>query len=410
MEAKSNITRRDFLQKGALMTTSPLILNFVDASAAQKINRLLNIAVIGLGGRGQEAHINTLLKFPDVKIAAICDIKEERIKETLERAKGHNPKVYTNYHDLLRHKDLDCVFVSTPPDRHKVMVCDALHAGLSVYVDKPMCITVTDCHAIGRAVENAKGVFIVGHQLRYNPSLRKKVEAVQNDVIGKVALIDYKVFRGPGRGPDMTPLTEAPDNQWILSIEEGGDIILEQGVHWIDVINWIMGTHPIRAVGLGGQGVLFDETYDNETLDHYAVLYEYPGNRRAFFSHSWMSMPGSDPNAQTVHGTGGALDLGSGKLFLRGRKEEAKILEGSELEGDMDYLCVQEFLECHTTKGKKPFNDFEVGNLAALSALLGRKAIYEQRAVTWEELLREGAPIQRVDQYNGRGTSSKQPH
>ena len=406
MKVRSKITRRNFIQKGAAMTTSPLILNYIHPSSPQKINRVLNIGVIGLGGRGQGAHISTLLKFPDVKIAAICDIKEERIKETLEKAGSHHPKVYRNYQDLLQQKDLDCVFVSTPPDRHKVMVCDALHAGLSVYVDKPMCITVTDCNAIGRAVENAKGVFIVGHQLRYNPSLRKEIEAIHNDVIGKVALVDYKIFRGPGRGPDMSPLTEAPDNQWILSIEEGGDIILEQGIHWIDVINWIMGTHPIRAVGLGGQGVLFDEVYDKETMDHYAVLYEYPDNRRAFFSHSWMSMPGSDPNAQTVHGTRGALDLGTGKIFMRGPKEEPKTVDGSEAKGDMDYLCVQEFLECHRTGRKKPFNDFEVGNMAALFALLGRKAIYEQRTVTWEELLREGAPLQRVDQYSGRVSSS----
>lgn len=398
MKAKSKITRREFIQKGAAITTAPLILNYSHGSFAQEIKGVLNIGIIGLGGRAQGSHIPTLLKFPDVKIAAICDVKEVRIKEVLEKVASHNPQVYRNYEDLLNQKDLDCIFVSTPPDRHKDMVCDALRAGFSVYVDKPMCLTVTDCHAIGRAVANAKGVFTCGQQLRYNPSNRKKMDAIHNGVIGKVALIDYKVFRGPG----LSPLIEEPDNKWILSIEQGGDMVLEQGVHWIDLLNWVMGTHPIKAVGLGGQGVLFDEVYDKEIMDHYAILYEYPDNRRAFFSHSWMSMPGSDPNAETVHGTGGALDLRTGKIYRRGPKGEAKtkeeFVEGYDVKGDMDYLCDQEFFNCHRTGRKKPFADFEVANMTILTALLGRKAVYEQRAVTWDDLLREGAPLKRLDQ------------
>ena len=397
MKAKSNITRREFIQKGAAITTVPLIMNSGYRSFVQKNNAVLKIGIIGLGGRAQSSHIPTCLKFPDIKIAAICDVKEERIKEATGMLASHNPSVYRNYEDLLNQKDLDCIFVSTPPDRHKDMVCDALRAGFSVYVDKPMCLTVTDSHAIGKAAANAKGVFTVGQQLRYNPSNRKKIDAIHNGVIGKVALIDYKVFRGPG----LSPLIEEPDNKWILSIEQGGDMVLEQGIHWIDVLNWVMGTHPIKAVGLGGQAVLFDEVYDKEIMDHYAILYEYPDNRRAFFSHSWISMPGSDPNVQTVHGTGGALDLGSGKIFRRGSKADKtkeEFVEGSDLKGDMDYLCDQEFFECHRTGRKKPFGDFEVGNMAVLAALLGRKAVYEQRSVTWEDLLREGAPLQRLDQ------------
>lgn len=395
MKSKPKISRRGFIQKGAALASAPLVMNHSYRIFAGQ--EKLNIAIIGLGGRGQNAHIRTCLKFPDVRIAAICDIREERINEALEKVKGHNPKVYRNYEALLKQPDLDCVFISTPPDRHKDMVCDALRAGLSVYVDKPMTLTVTDCHAIGRAAKNAKGTFIVGQQLRYNPSLRKKIEAVHTGAIGKIALVDYKVFRGPGRGPAV----EEPDNKWILSIEQGGDIILEQGVHWIDVLNWIMGTHPVKATGLGGQSVLFDETYDKEIMDHYAVLYEYPDNRRAFFSHSWMSMPGSDPNAETVHGTGGAIDMRSGKLFRRAARgqsrPEPEFVEGYDLEGNMDYLCDQEFFECHRT-GRKPFNDFEVGNSTILTALLGRKAIYEQKVVTWDDLLREGAPLKRIDQ------------
>ena len=178
-------------------------------------------------------------------------------------------------------------------------------------------------------------------------------------------------------------------------------MILEQGVHWIDVLNWIMGTYPIRAAGLGGQGVLFDEEFDKEIMDHYAVIFEYSGNRRAFFSHSWMSMPGSDPNFEVVHGTKGALDLRSGKIYKRvfpgEPKAEPEIIEAPEQQESMDYYCCKDFFECHRT-GRKLFADFEVANTTILSALLGRKAIYEKRVVTWDDILREGAPLKRIEQ------------
>ena len=95
------------------------------------------------------------------------------------------------------------------------------------------------------------------------------------------------------------------------------------------------------------------------------------------------------------------MDLRTGRLFRRGvpreQRREEEFVEGHDLQGEMDYLCDKEFFECHRT-GKKPFADFEVANNTILTALLGRKAIYEQRAVTWEELLREGAPLKRIDQ------------
>lgn len=202
MKTKSNITRRDFICKSAIAASAPLVLNFTHNSFAKQSKETINVGIIGVGSRGQNAHIRTLLKFPDVKIAAICDIKEKRLEEALEKAGTHKPRTYRDYEALLKQKDLDCVFVSTPPDKHKIMVCDALRAGFSVYVDKPMTLTVTDCNAIGRAIKNAKGVFIVGQQLRYNFFLRKKIEAIHNGKIGKVVLINYKVFRGPGRLPD----------------------------------------------------------------------------------------------------------------------------------------------------------------------------------------------------------------
>ena len=195
-----------------------------------------------------------------------------------------------------------------------------------------------------------------------------------------------------------------PVKKWILNVEQGGDTVLEYAVHWFDLANWIMGTHPVKAVGLGGQSLHFDERFDREIMDNYKVFLEYPGKRKLFYAQTSVSVPGLDPMEDIVYGTKGVFDLNANKLCKRMPAEaprpQAIVTEDPKDDVDeslWDYRCCQDFFEAHRT-GVKPFTDFEVGKTTILTALLARKAIYEKRVVTWDELLREGAPLKRLDQ------------
>jgi len=400
MKTKLDINRREFMRKVALGAVAPMILNYTHRSFAKTANDTLNVGVIGTGGRGRNAHLHTLIKFQDVKVTAICDIRKQNLDKALEIVGSQNPKTYRNYEDLIRQKDLDCVFVATPPDQHKVQICESLYAGYSVYVDKPMALTITDCNAIERAIKNAKGVFIVGQQLRYSPSHRRKIKLIHDGEIGKVALVNINRFGGGGRLPGGGG---KPRKKWILSIEQGGDHVLEYAVHWFDYCNWVLQAHPIRAAGIGGQALFFNEEYDRETMDHWGLIFEYPDNKRVFYTQGSLSAPGFDRTQDVVYGTKGAFDLNSNKLYKRvgvgEPKQEPVVTEDPNDDKDesvWDYLCCKDFFECHRT-GKKPFADFDIAKTTILTALLARKAVYEQRVVTWDDLLREGAPVKRVD-------------
>ena len=80
MKKKENITRRGFISKAAAIAAAPLILNPTYKSYARFRSNSINVGIIGLGNRASSAHIPTILKFPDVKIAALCDVRKEKLE------------------------------------------------------------------------------------------------------------------------------------------------------------------------------------------------------------------------------------------------------------------------------------------------------------------------------------------
>ena len=217
-------------------------------------------------------------------------------------------------------------------------------------------------------------VYTYGGSLRKPESLEFYLYKTLRHIIIRKLKEKYR-FIHPNHFPESFNL-KFPIEESVLDEVEENLVLLKKELGFLD-------SNKRELIFLRfNSGLTYNEI---EIMDHYAVLFEYPDNRRAFFSHSWMSMSGSDPTAETVHGTGGAIDLKNGQLFRRVVEGQSRAgeeyVEGYDLKGDMDYLCDQEFFECHRT-GKKPFNDFEVGNSTILTGLLGRKAIYEQKVVT----------------------------
>jgi len=387
-----NLTRREFIRKGAVAAaSSPLIVTIGHKAFAQGGD--IKCAVIGLG-RGRGTHLRNILKLDFTAVTAICDIKEDRLSSAAEMVKKanrpqDNPVKYRNYEDVVSSDNVDVVFIATPCDLHFQMIFAALVEGKSIYAEKPMATTVTDVNEIVRQARKSKGILQVGQQSRYSPSNQKAVGMIHGGKIGKVALINYQRFTA-AQGYIR------PEQTWIRSIERGGDIIVEQAVHELDRFNWIMGTHPLRAAGLGGQCVWFDPE-GSENSDQYAVAFEYPGKSNVFYSHCWHSLDGVDPNKNVVYGTEKVWDMGNNRIYTRvprGQKmPEPEIFDpGPRVDSTLE--CTTQFFECYR-EGKQPFVDAEIGRTTVLTALLGRKAFYEKRCVTWEDLLREGAPVKR---------------
>jgi predicted dehydrogenase len=328
---------------------------------------------------------------PNVRVAAICDINPGSIEKALEIVGEHQPKIYTYHPDLLEHKDLDAIFVETPPHLHREQVVDALKTGHHCSAAKPLALTVNELRDIEQTVRSTKKILHVDQQLRYRPQYVEAMKRIHGGEIGKVGFIRAQRYGNWG-GKIQVGEYQAR-KAWLYRVEQSGDTIVENQIHNIDVINWIMNDHPTRATGMGGQNMI--EWEGNELLDNYGLTFEYPGNRFAIFSKIAYAV--SDLGGTFCHAyaekAGADVSYENGVTFYwREKGKQPTVIDTKGVDGElMNLRSVEAFFKA-IKDGKEPAANVEVGKNAALTSLLARKAIYEKRTVTWEELLKEGAP------------------
>ena len=224
----------------------------------------------------------------------------------------------------------------------------------------------------------AKGVVQMGFQLRYDPARRAAIDFLHQGGAGRIAYM-----QGNRHGSDLPRETA-----WYFDASRTGNIIVEQAVHILDLMNWAMKTHPVRATGSGGIAVYRDTPPGRTIYDHYAVVFEYPGDVRLSFTHIYFDPPGFTGITERIWGSQGAIDLPSATfhtLTERGqdRVPPRKLYEGPR--GDSTRLAMAAFLR-HVRERSEPLNNATYGKYATLAAVMGRKAIDEGRIVAWDEV------------------------
>jgi predicted dehydrogenase len=311
----------------------------------------------------------------NVRVTALCDIDNGRLQAAAKTVDGDNPRLFSDYREMLDYRELDAVFVETPCYLHKEMIVAVLGSGRHCYGEKPMALTVPDLDAVVRAAAHSKVIFQIGTQLRYASPWKPAIAAVHSGVIGKPVLI-----RAHRHNAGDVP----HDHTWFFYRETSGDPICEQAVHEFDIFNAIFQGIPVRASGFGGQALLF-EPKGRDIMDHYTLSLDYGMSKLVSYSHSWISSPEvpKDGRQEVVYGDKGAIDIEDGMIYPKtGKPYKVDSKPGS----DSTQLAVDDFFHC-IRKDMKPLCGAEAGRNAALVALLGRMAIDEGRVVTMKELL-----------------------
>ena len=132
------MTRRHFLSATA---AAPALLQ------SQSPNDVIRVGMIGVGNRGASL-LKQVLKAPNVKVVAICDIDPDALKRAGQAAAAHSPDLLTDYRKLLDRKDIDAVLIATPVDLHREMTMGALEVGKNIYCEKPMARTAEECRRV----------------------------------------------------------------------------------------------------------------------------------------------------------------------------------------------------------------------------------------------------------------------
>ena len=338
----------------------------------------VNTGMIGVGGRGSFL-LQGVLKQPNAKVAAVCDIKADRLDKAASAAARDNPSAYTDWQRILDRQDIDAVFIATPPYLHSDMAIRAIQAGKNVYCEKPIGITPAQVRALLDAARGDKKVFVAGQQMRSQKQLQETVRRIADGAIGEVIMVKAQ------RHASSDLAHDGSSADWYFDVTKSGGYLIEQSVHNLDLCNWAIGSHPLRACGFGGILMYKNDPPGRTIFDCGSLTYEYPKGVKMSFTQN-VFHPASMPNGNQyvyVYGTKGSVDLTNGTMYPPDRNSQPVVLAPKQQEDQYAHLAA--FYES-IVHGAPPPVDVRVGATAALTSILGHEAMVQQKVVTWADL------------------------
>lgn len=193
------LSRRDFLK--AAVASAPLLISAKALGLNRPgANETVNIGLIGLGGRCRQM-TETCSHIPQVRIAAVCDCFKPRVDSFMKdmQPEGQWWNTYTDFRRMIDREKLDGVMVETTTHARAWVTCHAMAAGMDVYIEKPMCLTIAEGRKMVNMARKCRRVTQVGTQQRSIPLNNWASDLVKNGAIGKVKTVLAPNFLGPDR-------------------------------------------------------------------------------------------------------------------------------------------------------------------------------------------------------------------
>ena len=367
------------------------------ASALQaQTEKPIRLAIIGSGHRAW-AHLAILKNMPQFQVVAIADPPPPNLDRGASLAPG--AKTYSDYRKLLAERnDIDAVVVITPSFLHSEVTVAALNRGLPVLSEKPMATSVEDANRMIEASKKSGKLLYIGFQKRLVPATAKMHELAASGEIGQIGFVSANLFR-PDWNPDSwkytDPKTGVATNWRYLTFTEGS-ALLEDGIHELDSLNWIIHSKVARVTAAGGNNVY----KQRETVDHAAVIVEYESGVKLSFDFCLFGQNvGPTARRMVFIGSEGTMQPENGKVAIRSRKGGAvryvevvdktpKEVTAHEVGSAQDPETYQQYLAFLKSlrTGQAPPVSPEDGKTAIKLVLLAEKSLRTHRIMNWNDL------------------------
>jgi predicted dehydrogenase len=237
----------------------------------------LRIGVVGIGSR---ARLATWVNEPGLgaRVVAASDVTE-RGRTRARELFGDDITTTENLHDLLE-TGLDGVVVTTPDYLHEEEAVEILTAGVPVYLEKPLAITIEGCDRVLEAARKNGTRLYVGHNMRHMPVVLQMRELIQSGAIGEVKAVWCRHFVGHGG--------EFYFKDWHADRTKTTGLLLQKAAHDIDVIHWLANGYTRRVSAMGALTLYGQITDRQDNSDH--LMQEWK-------SENWppLSMRGLNP-------------------------------------------------------------------------------------------------------------------
>ena len=303
-----DVTRRNFM-KGSAETAAATAAGFQivrPATLRGDSHEKLTIGIVGCGGRGTRGVAEAIRGNPNYELHVMGDLFEDELERSLRRLRDSDefePEVrkqiqvapenrYLGYDAYKKVVDsgVDVVFLHTPPGWRPLHLEYAVNANKHVFAEKPLA---TDCMGAQKVIrlakesEQKKLTVMIGAQRRSQQEYVESVQRIQDGEIGDVVATYANWISGPViKGADFQDQLDQESlawqqRAWYSHVWICGDQIVEQHLHNIDVINWVMGdTHPARVVASGGAVWRPREKLYGNIYDHVFADFEYANGVR----------------------------------------------------------------------------------------------------------------------------------
>ncbi len=392
---KDQVTRREFVKGGtaataALLSQAPLVY-----AGGQEAT--IKIGLIGCGGRGTGAAENCLSAAPNVQLIAMADMFKDRMdnsRKLLSEKDGYKVKddlAFTGFDAYKKILDtpIDLVLLATPPGFRPIHFAAAVEAGKHVFMEKPCAVDPVGVRKVIETGEKARAkklAVLPGTQYRHQVSFIETVRRVHGGEIGQIrsgrAYYNSGTLWDKPRGKGMSEM-EWQLRNWLYFDWLSGDQPVEQHIHTIDVTDWVMNAHPVRAVATGGRQVRTGEKFGN-VYDHFTIDYEYPGGVHVMSMCRQMANVSNHVGAY-FEGTKGTVAVYQASI---------KGLAGApdwKYDGEISIgkAYVQEHADLiKSIRSGQPVNEARRIAETTLTAILGREAAYTGRTLTYDEVMK----------------------
>ncbi len=417
------MNRRSFLQAGAGGLLLSRAGGYAKEFADDKPKR---VGLIGTGWYGK-VDLLRLIQVAPVEVVSLCDVDRRMLAEAADivasrQASKKKPRIYADYREMLRQKDLDIVLVATPDHWHALPMIEAVKSGADVYVQKPISVDVAEGRAMLTAARKYSRVVQVGTQRRSTPHLiEARDRIVREGKLGKIAFaevycyypmragenppdgappeyLDYEMWTGPAPMRPYNPMVHP--RGWRAFMEYGNGILGDMCIHMFDAVRWMLDLGWPKRISSAG-GILVSQGSKSNITDTQTATFDYDQLKVVWQHRSWGQPPDPKyPWGATLYGDQGTLKfsvfsydftpLGNGSPIHRDVTYELEQYPEDKTEKDLERHCapavryhMKDLLAAIATRGK-PVADIEQGYISTASCILANLSMKTGRTLAWD--------------------------
>lgn len=201
----------------------------------------MKYALIGCG-RISPNHI-AAAKSNNLDFVGICDIDEKMLFDKAAKFELKGVNQYIDYREMLENEKPELVAIATESGKHAAIALDCIAAGCNLIIEKPIALSIEDADSIIHAAEK-KGVKVcASHQNRFNKSIQKIREAMEKNRFGRM-------FYGTAHIRWCRDWEYYSRAKWRGTWEQDGGALMNQCIHNIDLLRWMMGDEVEEVVGM----------------------------------------------------------------------------------------------------------------------------------------------------------------